>query len=234
MTRVALAALALLVAQAALAWDLRVDDAGGPSDLAERVARAESAWRDAGLDVDAVARTVLVRYDDGSLLGPDAYGIVVTGGPPGIDLEVIVDAEAAQLDDALLITLGIALGGRSGEGLLAAGLAVDGLRAPSPDDVASLFRTSAPGDVTGDGVVGFADLLAIAAAWGTRGVNLAADLDGDGVVGPGDVTSLEGDYVWRSLGAPPPPDAADDDADDADVGDDADEADDGDEADEAE
>ncbi|NNM25975.1 MAG: hypothetical protein HKO59_08325, partial [Phycisphaerales bacterium] len=39
-----------------------------------------------------------------------------------------------------------------------------------------------PGDVDGDGVVSFTDLLAVLAAWGPCAAPCAADLDGDGVV----------------------------------------------------
>jgi hypothetical protein len=44
------------------------------------------------------------------------------------------------------------------------------------------------GDLTGDGLVGAADLTVLLSAWGTRGS--PADLNGDGVVGSADITVL--------------------------------------------
>jgi len=223
-------AVALLVAfacaSAAQAWTLRVDDAGGPAGLAERVTAAERRWSDAGADIAAVERSVLVRYASADAMGPDALTLVVTGGPPGVDLEVWVrsDTEAdARLDDALVVAIGIALGGTPGVGVLDPRLGSDP-RVPGADDVAALAPgRSLPGDVTGDGAVGFADLLAIAEAWGRRGVNLPADLDGDGTVDGADLEILRANYGFaplpseRTAVAPTPPeqdDATDDEHDD--------------------
>ena len=43
------------------------------------------------------------------------------------------------------------------------------------------------GDVNDDGVVDFADLLAVLGAWGPCAGDCPADLDGDGVVGFADL-----------------------------------------------
>ena len=193
---------ALTAFASAAAWELRVDDSGGPADLADRVDVALAAWRAAGAAIDEVERTVLVRYASADLLGPDALTLVVTGGPPGVDLEVLVRPDAgATLDDALVVALGIALGGRPGVGVLAPRLLPDEPRLPSADDVTALAPgRGLPGDVTGDGRVGFADLLALAEAWGRRGINVPADLDGDGVVGEGDLERLREHYQFSPLG----------------------------------
>lgn len=201
-TQRALAASCLFVCSAlAHAWTLRVDDAGGPADLAEAVAAAEQRWLEAGADVAAVDRTVLVRYE-AELLGPDAVALVVTGGAPGVDLEIWVRAAgitAAERDDALTITLGIALGGVPGSGLLDPRLATEP-RVPLATDSAALASVGGVlGDVTGDGSVGFDDLVALAESWGRRGVNLAADLDGDGVVDENDLEVLREQYRFAPL-----------------------------------
>lgn len=197
--RIGAATLSVLLFASAAAWELRVDASGGPADLNERVERAVSAWRDAGVDVDGVERSVVVRYGDPRLLGPDAITLVVTGGGAGVDLEVLVRAEAERLDDGLLIALGVALGGAPGSGVLAPGLSGDEPRRVTPSDVRTLFGDRVEGDLTRDGQVGFADLLELAAQWGRSGVNLPADLDGDGSVGAGDLERLRALYTLRDL-----------------------------------
>ncbi|TVR93452.1 MAG: hypothetical protein EA416_05070 [Trueperaceae bacterium] len=201
-TAVVVLVLALACTSVAQAWTLRVDDAGGPADLADRVTAAEQRWRDAGADFGAIERSILVRYESVETMGPDALTLVVTGGPPGVDLEVWVRADAgsdAALDDALVVAIGIALGGTPGVGVLDPRLGSDP-RVPSADDVAALAPgRSLPGDVTGDGAVGFEDLLALAEAWGRRGVNLAADLAGDGTVGDADLEILREHYGFAPL-----------------------------------
>ena len=208
----------VLSSASASAWELRIDDSGGPGDLAARVDTAVAAWSAVGIDVDAVERTVLVRYASADLLGPDALSLVVTGGPPGVDLEVLLRSDAGdRLDDALVVALGIALGGTPGVGILDPRLAPDEVRRPSDDDAAAVAPARRlPGDITGDGRVGFEDLLALAEAWGRRGVNLPADLDRDGVVDDADLELLREGYRFAALGdevvddAPEEPDDPDD------------------------
>lgn len=207
----------LAIATSAHAWTLRVDDAGGPADLETAATAAEQRWRDAGADVDGVARTVLVRYETEERMGPDAIMLVVTGGGPGVDLEIWMRAEdvpASERDDALTIAIGIALGGTPGSGLLDPRL-TDEPRVPGVDDVAALaLGRDVAGDVTGDGRVGFDDLVALAEAWGRRGVNLPADLDGDGVVDEDDLRVLREHYRFAPLPSERTAPAADPDVDD--------------------
>jgi hypothetical protein len=47
--------------------------------------------------------------------------------------------------------------------------------------------SSCPGDVSGDGAIGPADVAEVIAGWGPAGSNAPADLDGDGVVGASDL-----------------------------------------------
>lgn len=52
-----------------------------------------------------------------------------------------------------------------------------------------------PGDVTGDGVVGIDDLLAVLAAWGSCAERVCpADCDGDGLVGASDLLIVLGNW----------------------------------------
>ena len=52
-----------------------------------------------------------------------------------------------------------------------------------------------PGDVTGDGVVGIDDLLAVLAAWGSCAERVCpADGDGDGLVGASDLLIVLGNW----------------------------------------
>ena len=208
---------AVLIVAWASAWELRIDDSAGPGDLAARVDAAVAAWSAVGIDVEAVERTVLVRYASAELLGPDALSLVVTGGPPGVDLELLVRSDAGErLDDALVVALGIALGGAPGAGILDPRLAPDEVRRPTEDDaVAVAPALRLPGDVTGDGRVGFEDLLALAEAWGRRGVNLPADLDRDGVVDDADLALLRERYRFAALGDEAEGDEAEDEEADA-------------------
>lgn len=205
----------LMLGALAHAWTLRVDDADGPADLAATVAAAEQRWVEAGVEFAAVERTVLVRYAAEDRMGPDAIALVVTGGTPGVDMEIWLRAEGpttAQRADALTIALGIALGGTPGSGVLDPRLG-DEPRLPSAEDVAGLVPArEVPGDVTGDGRVGFDDLLALAESWGRRGVNLPADLDGDGVVDGNDLERLREHYRFAPLPSERDAPRADEDA----------------------
>lgn len=211
-------AVALMACAWTSAWELRIDDSAGPADLGERVDAALASWSAVGVDIEVVEQTVLVRYASAELLGPDAFSLVVTGGPPGVDIEVLVRADGGdRLDDALVVALGIALGGSPGVGILDPRLELDEARVPSEADaalVAPAIRVT--GDITGDGQVGFEDLLALAEAWGRRGVNLPADLDRDGAVDDADLTLLRERYRFAALSDEVDDDAIDDDVDDVD------------------
>ncbi|MHC5115264.1 MAG: hypothetical protein ACYTGP_12650 [Planctomycetota bacterium] len=65
---------------------------------------------------------------------------------------------------------------------------------PSELDVAVIGPSlGCPADLSGNGVVDFADVLAVIGAWGPCG-SCAEDLDGDGVVGFGDVLAVIGSW----------------------------------------
>lgn len=61
------------------------------------------------------------------------------------------------------------------------------------DAVTAELGPRAPGDVTGDGVVDVADLLAVLSAWGACS-GCEADLDGDGSVGVSDLLEVLGNW----------------------------------------
>jgi hypothetical protein len=189
----------------AAALDLRVDATGGPLVLVDQVEAALADWRAAGADPDAVARVVVVRYGDPLLLGPDVRALVVVR-PEGEGFEVLVHPEADGVRAALVPALGVVLGGTLGVGALDPRIVPDAPAVPNAIDVGALVaaRSDLPGDLDGDGLVGFPDLLRLAAAYGREGVNLAEDLDGDGVVGDGDLDVLRERYTFADA----PDDAA--------------------------
>lgn len=202
----------------ALALDLRVDAAGGPLVVVDHVDAALADWRAAGVDVDAVTRSVTVRYGDARQMGPDVIALVVlrpeTGG-----FEVLVHPQLDGVRAALVPALGVVLGGTLGTGALDPHVDPAAPAVPGPADAARLRAavSSVLGDIDGDGRVGFEDLLAVAAAYGQEGVNLPADLDGDGRVGDADLELLRGLYRFDGdevPGAAPSPDAADGDTGD--------------------
>jgi thermitase len=127
----------------------------------------------------------------GNSIAITAPGSAIAGAVPGGDYvfadgtsmaAAIVSGAAAlvRADDAALSAPGVRLR------LCEAAFDIDALNPPYANllgcgrlDVAAAI--GAPGDVDGDGTVGFADLLALLAAWGTAAPN--ADLDRDGAVG---------------------------------------------------
>ncbi|MHC5113169.1 MAG: hypothetical protein ACYTGP_01915 [Planctomycetota bacterium] len=54
---------------------------------------------------------------------------------------------------------------------------------------------AAPGDVNGDGVIGFADVLAVVGAWGPCAGACPADVDGNGVVGFSDILMIVANWT---------------------------------------
>jgi len=52
-----------------------------------------------------------------------------------------------------------------------------------------------PGDVNGDGLVNFADMLQVIGAWGPCGVPCPEDLSGNGVVGFEDLLLVIGNWT---------------------------------------
>jgi hypothetical protein len=190
----------------ALALELTVDPTGGPLTLEDDVAGALADWRAAGVDPDEVAATVVVRYGDTARFGPDVQAWVLLRGTAESGertFEVVVAPAATAVRAALIPAFGVVLGGSFGSGAFDPILDPSGARRPTAAEGAALEerRTAIVGDLTGDGRVGFEDLLLIAASYGRRGVNLPADLNADGVVDGADIELLRERYEFE----PPDP-----------------------------
>jgi len=191
----------------ASALEITVEPPAG--ELAAEVAAAADDWRAAGVDLDAIDASVVVRVGPPARFGPDVSAwVLVRGaaGDPDRGFEILVAPSAASARAALIPALGVVLGGTLGRGALDPVLDPAGPRRPTPADGRALAeRLSAiPGDLDRDGRVGFEDLLRMAEAFGRRGVNLPADLDGDGVVDEADLDLLREGYTFD----PPDPTGA--------------------------
>lgn len=191
----------------AYALELTVDAAGGPLTLEDDVAAALADWGAAGVDADEVAATVLVRYGDTMRFGPDVQAWVLLRGAAESgerSFEVWVAPTATDVRAALIPAFGVVLGGSLGTGAFDPVLDPAGPRSPTEDEGAGLEarRTAVLGDLTGDGRVGFEDLLLMAASYGRRGVNLPADLNADGVVDGADIDVLRERYAFEPLDPP--------------------------------
>jgi hypothetical protein len=198
---VAIVALACLAASAS-AIELSVDPAGGPLTLEDDVAAALADWRAAGVDADEVEATVVVRYGDPARFGPDVQvWVLLRGGaePEDRSFEILVAPAATAVRAALIPAFGVALGGSLGAGAFDPILDPTGPRLPTEaeGDALEARRTAIVGDLTGDGLVGFEDLLLMAASYGRRAVNLAADLNADGVVDAADLDLLRERYTFE-------------------------------------
>jgi hypothetical protein len=196
----AIASIAAFMAPA-FALELTVDPAGGPLTLEDDVAAALADWRAAGVDPDEVAATVVVRYGDAARFGPDAEAFVLLRGATETgerSFEVWISPTATAVRAALIPAFGVVLGGSFGTGAFDPILDPAGARRPTEAEGAALEqrRTAVFGDLTGDGRVGFEDLLLMAASYGRRGVNLPADLNADGVVDGADVDLLRERYEF--------------------------------------
>lgn len=192
-----------------------VDTEGGPLGLVEELAEAAAAWSqllgDEGLREQTGADN-LIAFADPDLMGPDTVSLtLVHEGAAGLEIRLhpqLYRDYPAALAHELGLILGLSTGG---EGVMAAGLVAGGPRLPGELEAEALaaVQRRLPGDVDGDSVVGFTDLLALGRAWGQRGLNLPADLDGDGVVGEGDLAILREHYTFQSpAAAPTSPDGA--------------------------
>ncbi len=198
---VAAAAWLLLTTGFGHALDLVVDPTGGPLTLEDEVAAALDDWRAAGVDPDLIDAEVRVAYGAEGRFGPDVTAWVLLRGRVGSErpaFEVLVAPGSGALRSALIPALGVVLGGSLGSGALDPILDPSGPRRPTEAEGAALEarRTAIPGDLDGDGVVGFEDLLLVAAAYGERGVNLAADLDASGTVDAADLDLLRSAYTF--------------------------------------
>ena len=209
--RATAAVLTLAFASWAAAWDLRVDASGGPLVLIDHVEAVVADWSAAGADVEGTDRTVVVRYADPDLLGPDAIVLVVVRPDTG-SFDVLVHPDLGGVRAALVPAFGVVLGGVPGVGAFDPHVDAAAPRVPTVADVTALraARPEVPGDLDGDGRVDFEDLLRLAAAYGRQGINLPEDLDGDGVVGDADLELLRERYTFdaaTSTGDEPAEDA---------------------------
>ena len=120
---------------------------------------------------------------------------------------MLVSPTAGSLLDAVLLhDLGVLIGlPEGGQGVMASTV-MPGATAPAPADVEALraLQVFRPEDINRDGVIDFYDLAALAEAFGTRGVNLAADLNGDGVVDQADLETLRRAYQFLPPAEGPP------------------------------
>lgn len=191
-----------------------VDESGGPLLLSTAVGSAARAWETAApglvtfVDADAAAEpeapatgsaaTHLIAYGDPNLFGPDAlsFTLVRTGTAA---TEVLVSPSAGELlHPVLLHELGVLAGLPEGGAGVMASAVTAGATAPAPVDVEALraLQVFRPEDINRDGVVDFYDLAALAEAFGSRGVNLAADVNGDGVVDDRDLAAVQRAYQF--------------------------------------
>lgn len=199
----------------------RVDESGGPLLLSDAVADAAAAWQaaapgsvtfvategePAGEGPATPSAVHSIGYGAAELFGPDALSFtLVRSGSSAV--QVLVSPTAgADLGAALLHELGVLIGlPEEGEGVMRSAL-TPGATSPAPVDVSALrdLRTFRPEDINRDGVVDFYDLAELAAAFGDRGVNLAADLNGDGEVNDADLQILRDAYRFLPPSETPP------------------------------
>lgn len=200
-------ALILLLAIAGSAASLELRSAPSlPAEVLELAEQALSDWRAAGVDVDAVEAEVLLSIGASERFGPDVLLWVIARGVSAEGVrrfEVLIAPGAERLRAALIPALGVVLGGSLGEGALNPVLDRQEVRRPSEEDGGRIerVRTAVAGDINGDGVVDFEDLLLLAASFGQRGINNPADLNGDGVVDEQDLELLRELYSFT----PPAP-----------------------------
>ena len=192
---------------------LAVDDRDGPLLLSAAVAEAAAAWSTATGDlalfeiVDDADR--LVRYGDLALLGPDAWSLTLVWSLPdgSTRLEALVSPTVGAARSAVLLhELGVTLGLPEGEGGVMAYTVDVSSTTPTPED-ADAFRAQqrfVPEDLDRNGVVDFYDLEAFGRAYGSEGVNLAADVDGDGRVDDADLQRLIDAYTFTPPREAPP------------------------------
>lgn len=183
-----------------IARSYAVDDAGGPLLLSDRLETAAAAWESlAPGAVDLTASSSAEHrfaYGEDALFGPDLLSLTLVE-EGGVDVLVRPD-DHQSVDAALRHELGVLLGlGPSATGVMSMAVATDDV-APGDVELAELAAISAfaPEDLDRDGVVGFGDLLELAAAYGRSGLNLPGDLDGDGDVDADDLAVLRQAYTF--------------------------------------
>lgn len=202
----------LLLLSSALAFTYRVDPAGGPLDLEERVAAALAAW--AGAEGVAVtARLVaeadtLIGYGSAAAFGPDTHSLTVARTEAGRRmLEVRLNPASPLRERALLHEVGILLGlSTSDRGIMNPRFTDDTPSAPTEEDFSALRALFAQPseDINRDGVVDFYDLWLLAQSFGRSGINLPADINRDGVVDRADLALLQAAYLFAGPSETPP------------------------------
>lgn len=204
----------VLVSGAIFAQEYMVDSTGGPLTLPEQVEEAFAAWEQAGaaqVPVQTATADTSFMFDTAGRMGPDTVTLTLqrSGDTSGQSLTVLINPETYRDNaKALVHEAGLVLGlSAATEGLMHPAIADGDATTPQPADIERLLAmaTAVPGDITGDGLVGFADLLELASQTGRRGVNLSGDLNGDGMVTPEDLDELRLHYVFTEPSEPARP-----------------------------
>ena len=196
----------LTLGSLAFALDYRVDSAGGPDTLRDRIAKAAAAWSDVPGGVVNLKETLdapnVISYGDGTKFGPDTFSLTVQKGPePATDV-LLNPSEPNQR--ALTHELGLLAGlspAPKASGVMNPAIPQESNSSLTPADEEALraLAAFAPEDINQDGVVDFYDLADFGAAFGETGVSLPADIDENGVVNRADLSLLEAAYTF---GAP--------------------------------
>lgn len=203
MRRFTICVLALMAGFAGAQDTYSVDTAGGPLTLIDELADAFGRYSAASgvrLPQEASRADVHFSYADIEILGPDTVTLTVQrpGEQPGLEIlinpELYRDWPAALVHEAGLV-LGLA---PADAGVMRPLLGADGVDTPQQDELDRLagLADAVPGDLTGDGLVDFLDLLELSRNFGQRGVNLPGDLDSDGTVTMDDLRLLRENYVF--------------------------------------
>lgn len=209
--RLLLSALLSFTALVAAQDTWSVDSAGGPLTLPEDIQDAFDSWLEAGvtaIPAEAEGADTLFRFGQPDLLGPDTVTLTLQRTDRAPSLEILVQPDLYRdYPTALLHEAGLTLGLTAGaDGVMRPEL-TEGAAAEVTADEAAGVATAAlaiPGDLTGDGIVDFHDLLELADQFGRRGINLPADLDGDGVVTMEDLFELRELYEFVPPTEPEP------------------------------
>lgn len=195
----------LLPATVFAAGTYSVDPTGGPLTLSDEVAAAVLAWTADAQGVELTegsdpAAEVRFAASEPAGAGPDTVTLTLQDSRGPFRLTVLVNQDLYRdYPAALLHEAGLLLGVSTGmEGVMNPALSAGSPTEPTVGDLAGLqqARSSVPGDLTGDGLVDWYDLLELARNHGRRGVNLPADLDGDGTVTDADLALLRELYSF--------------------------------------
>ena len=214
-------ALLLAASSAVGLAQLDIDTAQGPLTLAEEVAEALALWQAALPDDDLAEPEARIAFAP-DLLGPDTASVTLRWSDGRT--EVLLAPTRYRRTPVLLHELGLLLGLPSADvGVMDPSVRATSPAAPTEQDIVLLrdVRSFPPADIDRSGRVDFYDLAALGAAFGSVGVNLAADLNDDGRVDEEDLTILREAYVFsepaQAEDAPAIHDADDETASDAPV-----------------